>query len=917
MKKLILILIFCLFTSSVWAGDLTDNGYFYLPAKGSYGTAERNYWLTILRQTDVIIKGMSDAIADLQANGGGGGGTGDSEEWDNDGSVIYSSSNFGNIGIGTSKPQYALDVSGSINGSAVKVNGTDVCLYGTDCGYASAGGWSDAGTSVYLTTTSDNVGIGTTNPAGKLHVSGGALVIEGAFSGMEMAYGQRIVGDTSRKISFVDTTGTYNEDLRVDIDTTSNTAAWDSTTGITTWSAPDFTFVTGGLKSATNLNVGSSYSSVQTAPTNGAIIQGNVGIGTFTPAQALHIIGNARISGLTANECVQTTTGGLLTTSGAACGSGGGGGGVGVGTVNPGVIGAIPFYTASTTVDDSPVMFTDGTNVGIGTTGPTAKLQVAGTVAATAYTGDGSALTGLPSSSGWSDGGSNVYNTTTTDRVGIGTTTPNATTSLEIVKQSSNQPFKISSAATTNGDYLTVTSAGNIGIGTINPVTKAVVSASDTTTYTATATTGATLSVSNPNTTVNNMAKVDFKTGNSASTLATVASITSVATDHTNGSEDGDLVVTTSLNGALTERVRVMNTGAVGIGTNSPVGALNVVGDELRVGNGGTNTNATSAGELYVQGDLEVDGTITGDGSGLINLASTSGGWSDGGTNVYTSTTTDTVGIGTTGASGTLEIVKQGSAIPFMVSATATGDGDYLVINSAGNIGIGTTTSLNQKLTVNGGIASLGTSAGSLVLNEAIANGFNTITVSAPSSLTDNRSCTLQDDSTPFDDCISAPSSGGGWVDGGSNIYQSTTSDNVGIGTVSPVRQLEISTAVSSVYPSFGVKNSVGESFRVEVNSADDSPAASIGSAQAINLDFQTNDTTYLSVSPSGNVGIGTTSPRSLLEVDKGTGIGQLTLDGTTGGCIMLQDTDGAGWTECDALNGVLTCETDGDGVCD
>lgn len=53
------------------------------------------------------------------------------------------------------------------------------------------------------------------------------------------------------------------------------------------------------------------------------------------------------------------------------------------------------------------------------------------------------------------------------------------------------------------------------------------------------------------------------------------------------------------------------------------------------------------------------------------------------------------------------------------------------------------------------------------------------------------------------------------------------------------------------------------------------------------------------------------------LSLDRGTGTGQFTLDGSTGGCIMLRDTDDAGWTECDALDGVLSCSIDSDGVCD
>ena len=61
-------------------------------------------------------------------------------------------------------------------------------------------------------------------------------------------------------------------------------------------------------------------------------------------------------------------------------------------------------------------------NVGIGTPTPSAKLEVNGTVKATAFEGDGSALTGI-SSGKWSDGSSSsiYYNS---GNVGIGTTNP-------------------------------------------------------------------------------------------------------------------------------------------------------------------------------------------------------------------------------------------------------------------------------------------------------------------------------------------------------------------------------------------------------------------------------------------------------------------------------------------------------------
>jgi hypothetical protein len=160
---------------------------------------------------------------------------------------------------------------------------------------------------------------------------------------------------------------------------------------------------------------------------------------------------------------------------------------------------------------------------------------------------------------------------------------------------------------------------------------------------------------------------------------------------------------------AASTGLAVMN-GNVGIGTWSANSGLEVKGKNASfISTGGTNTNATGSGELYVQGDLEVDGTIYGDGSGITGVIPSAAGWTDGGANVYTTTTTDNVGIGTTTPTSTLEVVKTAAGTaPLMVSSTATSDGNLLIVSSAGNVSIGTTTT-NAALTIMNGNVGIGT----------------------------------------------------------------------------------------------------------------------------------------------------------------------------------------------------------------
>jgi len=104
--------------------------------------------------------------------------------------------------------------------------------------------------------------------------------------------------------------------------------------------------------------------------------QGNLGVGTTIPGVALYVNGTTTTTGfkLPGNGAAASY---VLTSNSVGVGTWMPSTGSGSGTVNTGAVGAITYYpSAGTTVDDSAIMFTDGTNVGVGTTGPSALLDV-------------------------------------------------------------------------------------------------------------------------------------------------------------------------------------------------------------------------------------------------------------------------------------------------------------------------------------------------------------------------------------------------------------------------------------------------------------------------------------------------------------------------------------------------------------
>jgi hypothetical protein len=222
-----------------------------------------------------------------------------------------------------------------------------------------------------------NVGIGTTTPSEKLHVTGNALVSgTGSFTGA-LATGSNLSVTGTAAVTGTSTfTGasTFNGSVRIAQSGTTplSFGSWLGTK-ISLWdNLGDSTTIYGfGIQSNTlqvftpgagndiALGYGPSASMTETMRVKG---NGNVGIGTSSPAQKLSVSGDTLTTGtaylLDTNHSIRAISGSGV---------------------------AISTYA----VTDGIILKQSTGNVGIGTTSPSQKLEVNGTVKATTFTGNG------------------------------------------------------------------------------------------------------------------------------------------------------------------------------------------------------------------------------------------------------------------------------------------------------------------------------------------------------------------------------------------------------------------------------------------------------------------------------------------------------------------------------------------------
>jgi hypothetical protein len=765
--------------------------------------------------------------------------------WTSTGNNIYY--NNGNVAIGKTIPTEVLDVSGNvISSGTVKGNGL---ITTTNLSFENVAGaaWKfDISNSVLnfknnnggtfnnkltLTNTGDFNVTGTISGNGSgltslnaSNISSGILPVSNGGTGLStVSINKLLVGNGTNQIMQPSNLHWDSVNNRLGIGTTNPTTALDvsgTITGTHVGSGAGLTTLNASNISSGTLNV--SYGGIGTSIlTSGQLLIGN---GTNALLQSSNLSWDNSNNILTATNYVGSGTG--LTSLNAS--------NIASGTlaVSRGGIGA-------TTLTSGQILIGNGANALLQSTNLSWD-NTSNTLSATNFVGSGTGLTSLNSSnitSGFlnvSYGGtglttitsnkilvgngtnqilqpSNLHWDNTNSRLGIGTTIP--TTTLDV---SGN--LNVSGNISGSGNSLTNLNSSNINSGTLS-ISYGGTGVSSFTSSQILIGNGTNNLIQTPNLTWNNNS-LGIGKPNPTETLDVSGNVTS------SGSVKGS-------NGLITSKDLLFN-NIVGAAWQIDISnyILNFKND-----NGGTFNNKLT---LTNTGNLNVIGTISGDGSGLTSLNAT---------NI---------------TSGVLSVGKGGTGLTTITSnKILVGNGTSQIIqpsnlhwDSANNrLGIGTNNP-NSALDVSGNISVLGTFIGSgSTLTNLNTSNVSTGTLSA---LYGGTGCTSIN-TTHFDTSGNIlkinDSTVSKWTTSGTSIYYNT--GNIGIGTTNPIGKLDIS------------QNSTNVAFKLN----------QIGSGDLI--DLQDNGISKFKIDTSGNItasvlyvdasnnyiGIGTTQPSKQLHV--------------------------------------------------
>ncbi len=251
----------------------------------------------------------------------------------------------------TSNPAGVLGKTPLTAGSNDVLIGTGVFTDANNLNITEAGGWTDDGAVVRLTTVSDNVGIGTASPTERLSINGSNTdtnPILGLRSGND-----NTGFNNGAQIAFgYNGTNTYQHFVQTRHNTSNSQNAIDF-------------YVSDGTQNNT-VTSGSLHTL--------SLVSGNAGVGTTAPAQKLHVQGTGRFSTLagSGSRVIYANNNGDLTISSS--------------NANPnnlidgtGTTNYLARWTDSNTLGIGTT-YDNGTNVGINTTSPGERLHVSGNI---------------------------------------------------------------------------------------------------------------------------------------------------------------------------------------------------------------------------------------------------------------------------------------------------------------------------------------------------------------------------------------------------------------------------------------------------------------------------------------------------------------------------------------------------------
>ena len=430
-------------------------------------------------------------------------------------------------------------------------------------------------------------------------------------------------------------------------------------------------------------------------------------------------------------------------------------------------------------------------------------------------------------------------------------------------------------------EHVRITSAGNVGIGTTNPLTKLHVSQSSADVYSGTTLTptsvGNSIFVDNTDNTLGSFGQILFRNGSSGIIYNRIVSVR-------DASSQGSLAFVTGSSSAAAERMRITSAGNVGIGTASPASIV-----------GGTDTSPV----------LSIGGTdsalVVGDKSGSLSFITND--------TSYTATYAD----GVTSEIASISESATGAAYGLAIyTGTVTGSNrtERMRITATGNVGIGNSSPATSLQVGPGLTATIPDGAGSLFTPQIIntqTSGVAGIGVYVNDG-TNNRRAGLFSDQTNGLWGLSA-NAGTGAIpfvirNNAAERMRITTAGNVGIGTSAPAVRLHVLEESGEGDPAalvaevFRIQRNVGSASGAAMtlvagSAADasiffgDNTTAAAGAVAYSNasnaLLFRTNGTTErMRIDANGNVGIGVTpsawTSRSGIDFNNGGGVGNWAL---------------------------------------